>query len=98
MLSPSRSTTQSQTARSIPVIAGVSKDDPAFCPQPETSMSAATRTGWSVIVNGTLDVVDDTTELDRLGHQSWAPLAGEPLWMQLRPLDISGREIPTTAR
>ena len=54
---------------------------------------AASRTGASVIVNGTLDVVDDTEALDQRGHTPWAPLTGEPLWLQLRALDISGRRI-----
>ena len=45
---------------------------------------AASRTGASVIVNGTLDVVDDTEALDQRGHTPWAPLTGVPLWLRLR--------------
>ena len=43
---PSRSITQSHTARSMALTAGVSKELPAFWPHAETSMSAATPTGW----------------------------------------------------
>jgi CBS domain-containing protein len=59
----------------------------------------ATRTGWSVLVQGVARTVYEEAEVERyerLGVASWAPAGPDLLWVQLRPDDISGRELPGT--
>jgi nitroimidazol reductase NimA-like FMN-containing flavoprotein (pyridoxamine 5'-phosphate oxidase superfamily) len=55
----------------------------------------ATRSGWSVLVIGTSNVVSDPAEiarLDRAGLRSWAPVAA-PHYVQIRIQRISGRRL-----
>lgn len=56
----------------------------------------ATRTGWSVLLKGTVDIVTDPDEavrLDRTGLQPWADGVPRTHWVRLRPDEISGRRI-----
>lgn len=61
-----------------------------------------TRTGWSVVVNGRAEVVDDTADIRRLSHldlhawvlHAWATAAERPIWIRIRPVSVSGRRIP----
>lgn len=55
------------------------------------------RTGWSVLLKGTLDLVTDDAEVDRLrehGLHPWADASGRPHWVRLTPTTVSGRRIP----
>lgn len=61
---------------------------------------AATEAGWSVVVQGSADVVEDdadSSRLDGLGLRSWGGTA-RPYWVRIRPLSITGRQTPPTAR
>jgi uncharacterized protein len=54
-----------------------------------------TKTGWSVVFTGTLELVDDAFEVRRLeglGLHSWAPSAHDR-YLRLRPELVSGRRI-----
>ena len=56
----------------------------------------ATRTGWSVLVRGTVSAVYDAHEIERydaLGVPAWARIDSDPVWVALRPDEITGREI-----
>ncbi len=56
----------------------------------------STRTGWSVLVKGTAEVVYDRAETARYSHlglHSWADREGSGQWVRIRPLEITGREI-----
>jgi nitroimidazol reductase NimA-like FMN-containing flavoprotein (pyridoxamine 5'-phosphate oxidase superfamily) len=60
------------------------------------SYDAATRTGWSILVNGLAEVVESDAEcarLDALGHTSWGGAADNRAWVRIRPSSISGRRI-----
>jgi len=55
------------------------------------------RTGWSVLLKGTLDLVTDEAEVDRLrehGLHPWADATGRPHWVRMTPTTVSGRRIP----
>lgn len=54
----------------------------------------ASRTGWSVLIEGTADVVYDTAEeevLEALDILRWTPQPFETDWVKVLPSDISGR-------
>jgi uncharacterized protein len=60
------------------------------------SYDAATETGWSVVVNGFAEVVDDAEEaarLDALGLSPWGGYASGRVWVRIRPSSITGRRI-----
>ena len=60
------------------------------------SYDAATETGWSVVVNGLAEVVDDAEEaarLDALGLSPWGGDASGRVWVRIRPSSITGRRI-----
>jgi nitroimidazol reductase NimA-like FMN-containing flavoprotein (pyridoxamine 5'-phosphate oxidase superfamily) len=53
------------------------------------------RTGWSVIITGVTEEVNDEAaieRLDRLGLDPWAPGA-KPHWIRIRAWNVSGRLI-----
>jgi nitroimidazol reductase NimA-like FMN-containing flavoprotein (pyridoxamine 5'-phosphate oxidase superfamily) len=55
----------------------------------------ATRSGWSVLVVGTSDVVSEPPEiarLDRAGLRSWAPISA-PRYVRISNQRISGRRL-----
>jgi CBS domain-containing protein/nitroimidazol reductase NimA-like FMN-containing flavoprotein (pyridoxamine 5'-phosphate oxidase superfamily) len=55
-----------------------------------------TRTGWSVLVRGSVSAVYDAHDIERyeaLGVTAWAGIDHDPVWVVLRPDEISGREI-----
>jgi nitroimidazol reductase NimA-like FMN-containing flavoprotein (pyridoxamine 5'-phosphate oxidase superfamily) len=58
----------------------------------------ATRTGWSVVVNGFAEIVDsdeEATRLDGIGMTPWGTgSAQERVWVRIRPTTVSGRRIP----
>ncbi|MGH3210462.1 MAG: pyridoxamine 5'-phosphate oxidase family protein [Trebonia sp.] len=60
------------------------------------SYDAATRTGWSVVVNGlaeTLDSPDEAARFDALGLSAWGGDGSGRLWVRIRPSSITGRRI-----
>jgi uncharacterized protein len=54
------------------------------------------RTGWSVLVSGDAELVDDPAETARLERLPLAPwsAAPKPVWVRIRPRTITGRRIP----
>jgi CBS domain-containing protein len=57
---------------------------------------AATRTGWSVLVRGTVSAVYDWRDIERyeaLVPPAWVGIDLDPTWVALRPDEITGREI-----
>lgn len=54
-----------------------------------------TRTGWSVLVRGTTQVVDeeDAGGFADLDLHPWADQVGRPNWVRIRADEISGRRI-----
>ena len=62
-------------------------------------IDAASRSGWSVVLTGFLQLVDDPTDferLERLGLRSWAPSAHDR-YLRLRPDLVTGRRIPVAS-
>jgi len=60
---------------------------------------SATRTGWSVVVNGLAEIVesdDEIARLDTLGLAPWGA-AADQTWIRIRPASITGRRIAATA-
>jgi nitroimidazol reductase NimA-like FMN-containing flavoprotein (pyridoxamine 5'-phosphate oxidase superfamily) len=58
-------------------------------------LDEATRTGWSVIIEGlTAEVTRpaDLARLNQLGLQTWAP-GSKPYWVRIRAWTVSGRRI-----
>ncbi len=56
----------------------------------------ATRTGWSVLLNGKAEVVtgeEDTARLERTGLVPWADGVDRPHWIRIRPDSVTGRAI-----
>jgi len=61
------------------------------------SYDERSRSGWSVLVNGRAQTVDDAAEikrLDGLGLEPWASAADRPFWIRIRPASVSGRHTP----
>ena len=59
-----------------------------------------TGTGWSVVVNGLAEIVDDEEEgarLDALGLSSWGGEASGRVWVRIRPSSVTGRRIAATS-
>jgi nitroimidazol reductase NimA-like FMN-containing flavoprotein (pyridoxamine 5'-phosphate oxidase superfamily) len=58
-------------------------------------IDSSSRSGWSVVLTGFAELVDDPVEarrLDALGLQSWAPGAADR-YVRLRPDLVTGRRI-----
>ena len=58
---------------------------------------ASTRTGWSVVVQGTATVVDDESDVRRLDQSARAPWVpphqGPSTWVRVRTQSITGRAL-----
>jgi len=55
------------------------------------------RSGWSVVVSGFAEVIDDGTETGRLsslGLHPWGTAVEHPFWIRIRPVSVSGRRTP----
>lgn len=55
------------------------------------------RSGWSVVVNGFAEVIDDdaeTSRLSSLGLHPWSAAVAHPFWIRIRPVSVSGRRTP----
>ena len=56
-----------------------------------------TRSGWSVLVTGRAEPVDEDAELERLaeyGLRPWAAGVERPFWIRIRPSSVTGRRTP----
>jgi len=56
-----------------------------------------TQSGWSVMVNGRAELVDDDPEISRLsqlGLNPWASALDRPFWIRIRPTAVTGRRTP----
>ena len=56
-----------------------------------------TYSGWSVVVNGRAEPVDEDAELDRLeraGLRPWVSNVERPYWIRIRPTSVTGRRTP----
>ena len=56
-----------------------------------------THSGWSVVVNGRAEPIDEDAELERLagyGLRPWADRVERPFWIRIRPSSVSGRRTP----
>ena len=56
-----------------------------------------TKSGWSVLVNGRVEVIYEATEIRRLtqlGLHPWVTAVGRPFWIRIRPSSVSGRQTP----
>jgi uncharacterized protein len=102
----------------LPVNHGVDGQDLVFRTARGTKLSAAegkslvafeaddydqeTRSGWSVLVNGRAEAVDDAADVRRLSHlalrawvlDAWATAEERPVWIRIRPASVSGRRVP----
>lgn len=64
------------------------------------SYDASTEAGWSVVVTGLPEVVDDAEDaarLDGLGLHPWGADVAERVWVRLRPSSITGRRIASAS-
>lgn len=62
-------------------------------------IAIASRSGWTVVVTGRVELVDDPAEVARLGAlrlQTWVPSETDR-YLRLRPELITGRRIPTAS-
>jgi nitroimidazol reductase NimA-like FMN-containing flavoprotein (pyridoxamine 5'-phosphate oxidase superfamily) len=62
-------------------------------------IAMASRSGWTVVVTGRVELVDDRAHLERLSAlrlQTWLP-GPTDCYLRLRPELIAGRRIPTPA-
>jgi nitroimidazol reductase NimA-like FMN-containing flavoprotein (pyridoxamine 5'-phosphate oxidase superfamily) len=53
-----------------------------------------TQSGWSVLVSGRAEVVEDEAEIARLsqfGLYAWASTLDRPFWIRIRPTSVTGR-------
>jgi uncharacterized protein len=58
---------------------------------------AQTRTGWSVLVTGRAEIVEDKAEIERLsrsGLHPWATAVARPFWIRIRATSVTGRRTP----
>ena len=54
-----------------------------------------TRSGWSVVVTGSVEVVDAEADVRRLtcrGLHPWVTAVQHPIWLRIRPTSITGRQ------
>ena len=56
-----------------------------------------TESGWSVLVNGRAEVMEDDAEIGRLsqlGLQPWPSALDRPFWIRISPTSVTGRRTP----
>jgi nitroimidazol reductase NimA-like FMN-containing flavoprotein (pyridoxamine 5'-phosphate oxidase superfamily) len=61
----------------------------------------ASRTGWSVLVKGVVEWIEDGTEseaLDRTAPVSWLPATADAVWVRIWPEEVTGRELTPPSR
>lgn len=58
--------------------------------------TADDRTGWSVLVKGTMEPVVDmvrATHLDRVGHEVWSDDVARNRWVTIKTNEVTGRRV-----
>ena len=58
-----------------------------------------TGSGWSVLVSGRVEMVDEDADIERLsrgGLHPWVTAVQRPFWIRIRPTSVSGRQTPGT--
>jgi nitroimidazol reductase NimA-like FMN-containing flavoprotein (pyridoxamine 5'-phosphate oxidase superfamily) len=58
-----------------------------------------THSGWSVLMTGRAEVVDEEADVQRLnrhGLRPWVHAVQRAFWIRVRPTSISGRQTPGT--
>jgi uncharacterized protein len=97
----------------LPVNFVMDGQDPVFRTTPGSKLAAAegqdvvafeadsydqrSRSGWSVLVNGRAETVEDEAEirrLDVLGLDPWPTAVDRPFWIRIRPASVTGRRTP----
>jgi len=56
-----------------------------------------TRSGWSVLVNGSAEAIYEEAEIRRLtklGLHPWVTAVDRPFWIRVRAASLSGRQTP----
>jgi nitroimidazol reductase NimA-like FMN-containing flavoprotein (pyridoxamine 5'-phosphate oxidase superfamily) len=56
-----------------------------------------THSGWSVVVTGRSEPVDEDAEVDRLDRAAprpWVSTVERPFWIRIRPTSVTGRRTP----
>ena len=100
----------------LPVNHVVDGQDPVFRAARGSKLSAAdsqnlvafqadeydeqTHSGWSVLINGRAEAVDEEAEIQRLsqlGLHPWVTAVERPFWIRIRPTSVSGRQTPGTS-
>ena len=85
-----------RTARGSKLSAAEGQDLVAF---EADGYDSQTRSGWSVLVTGRAQAVDEETEaqrLSRLDLHPWAIAVDRPFWIRICPTAVTGREMPVT--
>jgi uncharacterized protein len=62
------------------------------------SYDADLRSGWSVVVRGVVDMIDDPdrlAQLDEVDLVPWSDAAVDGRWVALQPQEVTGRRIPS---
>lgn len=83
-----------RTAGDSKIQVAVDRDRVAF---EVDQFDATTRTGWSVLVQGTATIVDDESDIRRLDQAArapWVPPHPEPsTWVRIRTQSVTGRAL-----
>lgn len=56
-----------------------------------------THSGWSVLVTGRVERVDEDADIEQFSRHSlhpWVTAVQRPFWVRIRPTSVSGRQIP----
>jgi uncharacterized protein len=83
-----------RTARGSKLSAAEAQDLVAF---EADDYDPQTRTGWSVVVNGHAETVYEDAQIQqfaRLDLHPWATAVDRPFWIRIRPVSVTGRQIP----
>jgi nitroimidazol reductase NimA-like FMN-containing flavoprotein (pyridoxamine 5'-phosphate oxidase superfamily) len=83
-----------RTAGDSKIQVAVDRDRVAF---EVDQFDATTRTGWSVLVQGTATIVDDESDIRRLDQAARAPWVpphpGPSTWVRIRTQSVTGRAL-----
>jgi nitroimidazol reductase NimA-like FMN-containing flavoprotein (pyridoxamine 5'-phosphate oxidase superfamily) len=83
-----------RTAGSSKIQAAVDRERVAY---EADAFDPATRTGWSVLVQGVATIVEEEAELRRLDQHApplWVPVGPDPMtWVRVRAQSVSGRAV-----
>jgi uncharacterized protein len=83
-----------RTARGSKLSAAQGQDRVAF---EADGYDEQTRSGWSVLVNGSAEAIYEEPEIRRLtklGLHPWVTAVDRPFWIRIRAASMSGRQTP----